>query len=125
VAIIHLASPLLARSSDLPESHQPVAAVRDRRSNFGGHRSPLQSLAERVTPPLLFGLAPCGVCPAPDIAIGAVRSYIKPLARPHLFTLTSPRFWRTRRGVAVFFLWHFPCRRRTFACAKSPSNPRC
>jgi hypothetical protein len=36
---------------------------------------PRRSLAERATPPLLFGLAPCGVCPALDITIEAVRSY--------------------------------------------------
>ena len=47
-------------------------------------------VAERAAPPLLFGLAPCGVFPAPDVAIRAVRSYIKSRrAGPHLFTLTS------------------------------------
>jgi len=43
----------------------------------------------------LFGLAPCGVCRARDIAVAAVRSYrtFSPLPRD---------------GGAVFFLWHFP-----------------
>jgi len=46
----------------------------------------------------LFGLAPGGVCPAPDVTIGAVRSY-RPSPRRardpdesgHLFTLTLLR----------------------------------
>ena len=43
----------------------------------------------------LFGLAPCGVCPARDIAAAAVRSYrtFSPLPRA---------------CEAVRFLWHFP-----------------
>ena len=47
--------------------------------------------------PSLFGLAPCGVCPARCIAAAAVRSYrtFSPL----------PQFRRTK---AVCFLWHFP-----------------
>ena len=45
--------------------------------------------------PSLFGLAPCGVCPARDIAAAAVRSYrtFSPLPRA---------------CEAVRFLWHFP-----------------
>src|SRR5262249_10895642 len=45
--------------------------------------------------PFLFGLAPCGVCPAPAIAGRAVRSYrtFSPLPR---------------QAGAVCFLWHFP-----------------
>jgi len=34
-------------------------------------------IAERAAPPLLFGLAPCGVCLATGIAACAVRSYFK------------------------------------------------
>jgi len=53
-------------------------------------------VAERATPPPLFGLAPCGVFPAPEVALRAVRSYIKPLNQaisgPHLFTLTPAVF---------------------------------
>ena len=47
--------------------------------------------------PSLFGLAPCGVCPARDITAAAVRSYrtFSPLPRP-------------AKAEAVCFLWHFP-----------------
>jgi len=57
-AVIPLGRPLLDGSSDLPESR-----------------------AERVAPPLLFGLAPRGVCPARRITPSAVCSYhtISPL----------------------------------------------
>ena len=39
--------------------------------------------SSRASSPLLFGLAPCGVYLAPDVAIGAVRSYrtFSPLSR--------------------------------------------
>jgi len=43
--------------------------------------------------PSLFGLAPCGVCPARGITVAAVRSY----------RTFSPLPFR-----AVCFLWHFP-----------------
>lgn len=108
--IIRLAPPLLMGSSDLPESHRPVAAIDDRCCVVSGscdHRSPLRSLAERVTPPLLFGLAPCGVCPALNIAVEAVRSYFNPADADRTF---SPL---PRVNGAVYFLWHFPCRKRT------------
>jgi len=61
-AAIHLGQPLLAGSSDLPESR-----------------------TERAAPPPLFGLAPRGVYPAgPDYSgRGALL--------PHLFTLTPKR----------------------------------
>ena len=54
-----------------------------------------ESRAERAAPPLLFGLAPRGVCPAGRIAPSAVRSYrtISPLPA---------------RKPAVYFLLHFP-----------------
>src|SRR6185436_6105381 len=60
MAVIHLGRTLLPGSSDLPESK-----------------------AERTAPPLLFGLAPRGVCPANRIAPAAVRSYrtFSPLPR--------------------------------------------
>ena len=60
VAVIHLDRTLLPGSSDLPESK-----------------------TERTAPPLLFGLAPRGVCPAGRITPSAVRSYrtISPLPR--------------------------------------------
>ena len=76
------------------------------------------------TLPSLFGLAPCGVYPAPGVTAGAVRSYrtISPLPRRWSFRNGE----RTRqagptrvlrfqggppeRGVAeaVSFLWHWP-----------------
>ena len=43
----------------------------------------------------LFGLAPCGVCPASSVTGGAVRSY----------RTFSPLL---RKSGAVYFLWHFP-----------------
>ena len=43
--------------------------------------------------PFLFGLAPCGVCPARCIAAAAVRSY---------------RTFSPLPMQAVYFLWHFP-----------------
>ena len=53
--------------------------------------------AQRPKPqaPSLFGLAPCGVCPARCITAAAVRSYrtFSPLPR---------------QAGAVCFLWHFP-----------------
>src|SRR3954451_18812754 len=68
---IRLGQPLLAGSSDLPESK-----------------------TERAAPPLLFGLAPRGVCHAGRITPAAVRSYrtISPLPEIR----------------AVYFLLHFP-----------------
>jgi hypothetical protein len=52
---------LLDGSSDLPGSSSASS-----RNAFG-------ILLSRIPP--LFGLAPCGVCPAPDITARAVRSY--------------------------------------------------
>jgi len=71
-AAIPLRRPLLTGSSDLPESE-----------------------TERAAPPLLFGLAPRGVCHAVPITRSAVRSYrtISPL--PDI-------------NRAVYFLLHFP-----------------
>jgi len=75
----------------------------------GGYLSPLRIAPEvqRPTHPSgraipvrgSFGLAPDGVCPAPDVAIRAVSSYLafSPLPGEGL---PSP--------LAVSFLWHFP-----------------
>jgi hypothetical protein len=104
-------------SSDLPGSHRPVAAIGNcsqALSRPRDHRSPLQNLAERVTPPPLFGLAPCGVCPALDIAAEAVRSCFNPAEAGRTF---SPL---PRLNGAVYFLWHFPCRKRT---PRLPGDP--
>ena len=60
--------------------------------------------------PSLFGLAPCGVYPAPGVTAGAVRSYrtISPLPRHWISKLIQGR--PPERGVAeaVSFLWHWP-----------------
>ena len=87
VTIIPLAPPLLAGSSSLPGS-----------SSNGPFDSPPRFRAARLTP--LFGLAPCGVLPATDVATGAVRSYrtFSPL----------PAFALSGYGAAVYFLCHFP-----------------
>src|SRR4030065_2829303 len=53
----------------------------------------------------LFGLAPGGVCPAPPVARGAVRSYRT------ISTLPDP----VARPSAVYFLWHFPSARAALA----------
>jgi hypothetical protein len=71
--------------------------------------------------PSLFGLAPCGVYPAPPFTGRAVRSYrtISPLPRRWRRTLNKfsrklqgrpPSHPKKRRGVAeaVSFLWHWP-----------------
>jgi hypothetical protein len=74
--------------------------------------------------PPLFGLAPCGVYPAPGVTAGAVRSYrtISPLPRRWSFRnggrtrqAGPTRVLRfqggpPKRGVAeaVSFLWHWP-----------------
>ena len=69
MAIIPLGPALLPGSSNLPESRLRPGL---RKSGCLGR------IAERAAPPLLFGLAPCGVCPATGIAACAVRSYFNP-----------------------------------------------
>jgi len=107
----HSSSPAIARGIQRPTRESPVVARRCSRRSGG--------IAERAAPPLLFGLAPCGVFPAPDVTVGAVRSYIKPRpAGPHLFTLisTSSRryiFCGTFRAGGVRPL------------QESPADPRC
>jgi len=59
MTIIPLGEPLLARSCDLPE----------------GCDAPSQHVSRQAGTPSLFGLAPCGVYPALNIAAQAVRSY--------------------------------------------------
>jgi hypothetical protein len=70
--------------------------------------------------PSLFGLAPCGVYPAPALTDGAVRSYrtISPLPQRESLpdgrtlpgTPAALRVANDRSGVAkaVSFLWHWP-----------------
>ena len=94
MAVIHLDRTLLPGSSDLPESK-----------------------TERTAPPLLFGLAPRGVCPASPVAPAAVRSYrtFSPLPRERRYifcgTFREIRFERTPPAVsrhAVLWRPDFP-----------------
>ena len=66
----------------------------------------------RHAAPSLFGLAPCGVYPAPAVTGRAVRSYrtFSPLPRRRLSKLIRGCPQPEGSGVtgAVFFLWHWP-----------------
>ena len=69
MTIIPLGAALLTRSSDLPGScgdHSTRLSAPDRHATTAW-------VWPRI--PSLFGLAPCGVYPAPDFTAGAVRSY--------------------------------------------------
>src|SRR6202047_2271056 len=72
VTIIPLAPASRPGSSDLPEgsSFHMTCATR-----LGAHLLSQMHSASRASSPLLFGLAPRGVCRAPDVATGAVGSY--------------------------------------------------
>ena len=66
-------------------------------------------MSDRNRTSSLFGLAPCGVCPARVITDVAVRSYrtFSPLPRRFgRFPGLANGTYRT--GGAVCFLWHFP-----------------
>ena len=97
--IIPLGHALLRGSSDLP----------------GGCGAPSRhafpSKPKPAVNPSLFGLAPCGVCPARCITAAAVRFYrtFSPLPRRR----SAPvRLWRIHNDDgAVYFLWHFPSNR--------------
>ena len=89
VTIIPLGASLLTRSSDLP-------------GGCGNYSTRLSAPDRRATTawvwpqiPSLFGLAPCGVYPAPGFTAGAVRSYrtFSPLPSPF-------------QALAVSSLWH-------------------
>src|SRR6266704_4566122 len=108
VAVIHLDRTLLPGSSDLPESK-----------------------TERTAPPLLFGLAPRGVCPAGRIAPSAVRSYrtISPLPRERRYifcgTFREIRFERIPPAVsrhAVLWRPDFPLLERSDYPPGKPKN---
>ena len=77
--VIPLGRALLRGSSDLP----------------GGKDAPSRHVSQANPGPSLFGLAPCGVCPAPLITKRAVRSYRTfsplPLARRYIFCGTFRR----------------------------------
>ena len=69
----------------------------------------------------LFGLAPCGVCPARGITAAAVRSYrtFSPLPRRR-----SKSALRTHNDdEAVCFLWHFPSDQPTLATNARIGHP--
>ena len=59
--------------------------------------------------PSLFGLAPCGVCPARSITEAAVRSYRTFSPLPRRSPQTSLNMAKAQRNSgAVCFLWHLP-----------------
>jgi len=94
---IYLGPPLPTGSSGLPE-------------DGAGRPCPPRRTA------LLFGLAPGGVCLAPDVTAGTGALL------PHRFTLTLPC------GKADCSLWHYPSRRRARALpgtlpVRSPDVP--
>jgi hypothetical protein len=72
VTIIPLAPASRPGSSDLPEGSSFHASHLARK---GAHSLSRMHSASRASSPLLFGLAPRGVCRAPDVATGAVGSY--------------------------------------------------
>ena len=120
--------------SDLPGGfgpcmEQPERAPRYAKSRLGASGRCAASPGSSRTLPSLFGLAPCGVYPAPAFTSRAVRSYrtISPLPRRWSFR-NGERTWQAgptrvlrfqggppavpkkRGGVAeaVSFLWHWP-----------------
>jgi len=96
VTVIPLGRPSLDGSSDLPGSLAHRAGTHGVSSRAPQRLAPASpshpARAIRLSPsahpdvsiPSLFGLAPCGVCPAPCITARAVRSYrtFSPLPRP-------------------------------------------
>ena len=134
--VIPLGDALLRRSSNLPEGFR---STRWRKHHpYGG-----PTLARRAgTPrgylglaahPSLFGLAPCGVYPAPDVTAGAVRSYrtFSPLPcalrrRRYLLCGTSRLEALTLRSRTLSGT--LPCGVRTFlsrttSARQRPSSP--
>ena len=94
---------------------QPVQALRSAKSRLNASGRCAASPGSQRTLPSLFGLAPCGVYPAPDVTAGAVRSYrtFSPLPLRGAALRTSPQAipGRPREGglaEAVSFLWHWP-----------------
>jgi len=100
----------------------PRTLISDLPGGFGNCLSRLNASGRCAAPPgfwrklpSLFGLAPCGVYPAPGFTAGAVRSYrtISPLPRHRGSKLLQgcPRPDPKKRGgvaEAVSFLWHWP-----------------
>jgi hypothetical protein len=94
---------------------QPLKALRRAKSRLNASGRCAAPPGSWRALPSLFGLAPCGVYPAPALPAGAVRSYrtISPLPRrdwPSRRTWSSPSGGPPERGVAeaVSFLWHWP-----------------
>ena len=120
MTVIPLGRALLPGSSDLPGSgdapsrHVPAVLAPQQAQNRRSPGTPpehpqqriiagLPGAKERRDPPL-FGLAPCGVCPATAIAGGAVRSYRTFSPLPHLIRSSPAR--------------HLPdCSAAAFGCA--------
>jgi len=120
--------------SDLPGGfgncmEQPKRALRYAKSRLGASGRCASPPGSWRAIPSLFGLAPCGVYPAPGVTAGAVRSYrtISPLPRRWSFRngertrqagqlgycgsrVALRPFPKKRGGVAeaVSFLWHWP-----------------
>jgi hypothetical protein len=106
----------------------PRTLISDLPEGFGNCSSRLNASGRCAAPPgswralpSLFGLAPCGVYPAPGFTAGAVRSYrtISPLPwhwdwpsrRTRSEFQGCPRPDPKKRGgvaEAVSFLWHWP-----------------
>jgi hypothetical protein len=99
VTVIPLGRSLLIGSSDLPGSLA-------RRAGTHGRRLAPSSI------PSLFGLAPCGVCPASSITARAVRSYRTFSPLPWVFQLK-----------AVYFLWHCPSSHSSAAPKRATKAP--
>jgi len=122
-AIIHLVPPLLAGSSDLPESYS-AAAPMGRRYRLGGAgrpSSPIWSCSVWGFPCPRHRCRGGALLPVDFGAHGSVGQRVARW-RPHLFTLTHVRLRRTAaKTKAVSFLWHFPCRRRTVSRHPPPA----
>jgi hypothetical protein len=108
--IIPLALPLLIGSSDLPESHQPVAAI----SNHCVMNPRSPAIAHRRYEALRSGslllsylvLLRAGFTLPPTSLSGRCALTLSRLSDRTFSPLP-------RKIGAVYFLWHFPCRRRT------------
>ena len=89
-----------SRSRIAPGLKQPTRGSQQRAlANATPIRSPKRTQGKhtgRASPPLLFGLAPRGVCRAADIAAGAVGSYPTFSPLPNAFDR-----WRRARGFAA------------------------
>ncbi len=113
-AIIPLAPRLLAGSSDLPESRlSSLAAVRD---GVAALRSGQPLLSYLV-------LLRVGFSVPPTSPSGRCALTLSPVQRARTFS-PLPHFRPRVAGEneAVYFLWHFPCRRRT-SLAEIPRRP--